>query len=101
MIYMAPDERTVKTSVNPAVFNKYFPHIASERFDTELGEIDDQFLTSSEIEALGDRLEALLDTVTAKRAGKLTELGCRNRHAWLNAARRISLVRAVRSRTLR
>jgi hypothetical protein len=48
---MAPDERTVNTSVNPAMFSKYFPEISPERFDTELGAIEDEFLASSEIEA--------------------------------------------------
>jgi hypothetical protein len=41
LVAMAPDEQqdTVKTWVSPWAFSKYFPHISSERIDTELGTI--------------------------------------------------------------
>lgn len=68
LVAMTPEEAargTVKTWVAPWIFAEYFPSILADRFDTELGGIRGSFLTAPEIDALGDRLEAVLHSAPA------------------------------------
>jgi hypothetical protein len=63
LIAFTPNQQrhgVVTTWVAPRAFAEHFPDVAPERFDEELGSIRGSLLDRRQIEALADRLEALL-----------------------------------------